>query len=58
VLRRNGLWRDVIEGIMVGKRRIGKQRKGTLSDLQKEISYRKEEESGPEQRKKSLKRRM
>jgi endonuclease/exonuclease/phosphatase family metal-dependent hydrolase len=56
VLRGNGLLRDVIEGRMVGKRRIGKPREGMLSDLKREISYRKEEERDPEQRKKSLKK--
>src|SRR6266516_1410754 len=38
VLREDGLLRDVLEGIMVGKKRTFKPREGMISDLEKAIS--------------------
>ena len=38
VLRVDGLLRDVLEGIMVKKKRTGKPREGMISDLEKAIS--------------------
>src|SRR4051794_32791207 len=53
VLRGNGLLRDIMEGKMMGRNRRGRPRQGMISDLKEAISERNEEESDPEERKKS-----
>src|SRR4051812_7480277 len=53
VLRGNGLLRDVMEGKMMGRNRRGRPRQGMISNLKEAISERNEEESDPEERKKS-----
>jgi hypothetical protein len=51
VLRGNGLLKDVIEGKMMGKKRVGKPREGMISNLKKVIADgMKEKENDPKKR--------